>query len=839
MNWPTTRTFGRQQTAWTLTQSNRGSVIVSALIFAAIMGITIAFTSTYVSDRVKQTRGTAEKMDSRVVLDSVLAYTTNGIKQTWCFSTSWMQDPSCDLNHPRNTERMLLSDETLTYIASTPVPRPANIADVRLLKIEQTVNLENILSNHPLYLILSPLRDRFTSVSISIVNESSAIQTTKGREVPLRITIKLIPRGTETKAQEISSKVYAYPREVSYFALMLPKDLYLGSTAMKPGDNSFEAVEVISGSGLRFESPVFVNDNLHLPSQGSGMKNVTFADKVYLGGGFIRQAGKLFYPRTAGGTEGAYNHDLPEFKGLLSGYELDTQRDEGMDYLFNLVTVPKLDEEAFDLCKARVAAAYDLEQTKSTQLYTKLVSEGYNEFRLQASVGRIDNLVEQKHSQYYQIYTDVPGVTNAGNIMREGGSVFKVKVIYDGLQNPTNPASFGTYRTEFYVSRSTDASIYPIGNTSATSPRIDIKTSPRYIGGNSQFNEVDLKVTFTNPNNLVMGAAKTGSIHKSASVQIVLEAFDYGYTNAVNQRPYSTSSYNPAIGPYKVNGFIFTKTSPNAGQMDIKKAAANVWYADPTLSDKIKILSAKDSPNDVDYVAFDEQCFQMPEDDDAYFMSFGASDWSTSFVKKARKSWSFFPEYDGSEESGKSGGYNSGTEILGDNFVPGTSPASFHVMSLINKCVIPSNVNFVAGFYTCESLEIQARATPLRIIGTFIVGKIRIDPTAYKAGIRWSNIYHPSAAYELRAAGILGKLANNGGTVNCSSTLPPLWMPNAGVKTVLSHFACNPVSLRKADPFKWSTIDPDCALDEPSGKVKCKKRVTRFLIKEVTRSGAR
>src|SRR5690606_21338558 len=148
---------------------------------------------------------------------------------------------------------------------------------------------------------------------------------------------------------------------------------------------------------------------------------------------------------------------------------------------------------------------------------------------------------------------------------------------------------------------------------------------------------------------------------------------------------------------------------------------------------------------------------------------------STSFVKMSRKAWSFSSEYDGSKP-GQVDGYNSGTEILGDNIVPGYSQGSFHVLSLVKNCVIPANVNFVAGFYTCENLTIQARTAPLRIIGTFIVGKIKIDPSAYKAGIRWSNIYHPSAVIELRNAGVLGVLPQ-GAKVNCNS-LPPLWAPN-------------------------------------------------------------
>ncbi|MNT68544.1 hypothetical protein D3C72_2067870 [compost metagenome] len=90
--------------------------------------------------------------------------------------------------------------------------------------------------------------------------------------------------------------------------------------------------------------------------------------------------------------------------------------------------------------------------------------------------------------------------------------------------------------------------------------------------------------------------------------------------------------------------------------------------------------------------------------------------------------------------------------------------------------------------------------------------------------------------YELRAAGVLGKRAD-GTMVNCdSTTMPPLWMANIGLPTAVDHYICNPVSLRKADPFKWTTVDPDCGVVDNAPVRSCKKAMTRFLVKEVSRS---
>jgi len=823
-----------------------GSMILQALVFAAIMGVMIGFSAIYVTDRIKQVRSTAAKMDYRVAADSVMAYTLNGIKQSWCFTTSWVQDISCDLNHPRNVERMLLSDEALTYIGATQVPHPTPVINTRLSLISQTVSLTSVTTTHPLYLILNPLKDKYSSVSFTIRRDDSAIQTTKGREVPLKVTIHMSATAASgLQDLELISKIYMYPREISYFSLVTPRDLYLGTSSSNAGDIVFDAADPGTSGGLRFESPVFVNDNLVLPTVGSSMSNVTFVDKVYMGGGMIRQGSKLFNPKSAGGAKSDYNDTLAEFGGILAGYELDNERDGGLDYLFNLQPPDNLDLAAFNLCKARITASVDLAVTKDAQLYTRLVSGAANTFNLSATIGRVDNLIEQNHepaSEGYTFKTDAPGVAKAGTmISRSGGSVFKVKIIYAGMANPTNAAApRTTYTTQFYMTRSSEAVVYPIGDASPTNPQISVVTKPHVIGGNSQFNQVDFEVKFINAANLNIGPYSTGTSFSNGSVSMVLEALDYGYYKAQNIR--SASATNAAMGAFKANGFRFFKDASN--NVQVYAQSANQWYTNQRLqTDPLyPIYDQNQYPDDVDYIAFDEKCFAVPEAEDAYYMSFAAADWSTSYVKEARASWSFSPEfYSASTSNVSTTGYLDGELIIDAGFarfVPGLSYPQFKVQSLVKTCRITANANFVAGFYACENLIIDSRNTPLRIIGTFITANLKIDPTAYRSGIRWSSIYHPTATAELQAAQILGKDAS-GAVVNCNSTsLPPLWMPNIGIQTAYTHFICNPVSLRKADPFKWTTVDPDCAYDKDATKVKCKKRLTRFLVKEISRTGS-
>jgi hypothetical protein len=264
------------------------------------------------------------------------------------------------------------------------------------------------------------------------------------------------------------------------------------------------------------------------------------------------------------------------------------------------------------------------------------------------------------------------------------------------------------------------------------------------------------------------------------------------------------------------------------------------WSTNEMLNDDITNFKIYETvPEAIDWAKLDELCMAQPDTTagSAFYASFPSANWGTSFVKQSEHAWRFNPD------PSWSAGYYNGTinfsspEYRYDTSL-GTNP-EFRILSKIKDCVIKSSANFVTGFYVCETLTIEARSEPLRIIGTFITGKLNIHDSAYSNGIRWSSIYSPQALYELRAAKILGKYKSGLYVPDCNSTsLPPLWSPNLGITSALAHYLCNPVSLRTADPFKWTMVDPDCGI-EPSVdpmKVACKSQPRRFLIKEISRT---
>ncbi|WII72308.1 hypothetical protein QJS83_00310 [Bdellovibrio sp. 22V] len=333
-------------------------------------------------------------------------------------------------------------------------------------------------------------------------------------------------------------------------------------------------------------------------------------------------------------------------------------------------------------------------------------------------------------------------------------------------------------------------------------PKIHISikkpTDPRKPGdkeSNPTFR--DLEVSFENAELLINGNGDPQNIN------LKFEAYDVSYFQGTSLRTWSQQNQDNTKGwlMFTRNGFGFN--SP--------QALTDRWG------------NSKGSlPDDDPYINYDERC------SNSGFSAFGTAQWSQSFAPNSKHSWSFTNKYDDRANFV----FNAGNAYKGVN----TSTATFIIKSMAKDCIITSEANFVAGFMTCERLYIQARSTPLRIVGSFIVTNgVFIDDKAYEHGIRWSTIYHPMATYELRQAGILKAMDNQ----SCSTINRfPVWHPMPSMKDVANLYRCNAISLRsKADPFRWTAVDPDCGLlpNQPAKSTVCKNRLVRFYVLEVSR----
>lgn len=231
-------------------------------------------------------------------------------------------------------------------------------------------------------------------------------------------------------------------------------------------------------------------------------------------------------------------------------------------------------------------------------------------------------------------------------------------------------------------------------------------------------------------------------------------------------------------------------------------------------------------PANIDLATLDQQCEQLRNAMSS--QSFGGAGWDADFSKTTRHSWNFAgldTSTAGQDPVVNTLIMDSANSLLGNN-------PKFLVHSIVGQCIIKSTANFVSGFLSCDELIIEDRGTPLRIIASIITGKVSIHPNAFKSGIRWSTIYHPQATQELRNARILKR----GGGGACTGFSQPIWHPIPSIIETSDRYACNAISLRaKANPFQWTSVDPDCGLLPGATNTSCKKRAMRFFVVEHSR----
>lgn len=205
--------------------------------------------------------------------------------------------------------------------------------------------------------------------------------------------------------------------------------------------------------------------------------------------------------------------------------------------------------------------------------------------------------------------------------------------------------------------------------------------------------------------------------------------------------------------------------------------------------------------------------------------SFADVNWDNDdyFANQAQESWNF------------ANPAPAATVTIG--WANATANKIFEVRARIGTCVVPSTVDLVAGFYVCDRLVIQSRANPLDFIGTLMVSRMEIDPAAVNAGITFRSIYHPVATKILQDQNILRGFSDGAGSCGTFAGATPVWHPDPSIEDQYNQFACNAVSLqKKADPFAWSSVSPDCGLRSGGGSTpSCMRKPRRYLVQEVGR----
>ncbi|MCM2280917.1 MAG: hypothetical protein NDI61_03625 [Bdellovibrionaceae bacterium] len=783
----------------------------------------------------------------QTALHSLLDYTVNGVRQKWCFTPAWLENPTCTLFDANNVERLLLSEESLTAIEVSGTPHPVPLSATRTKKIDVTTPISAITSSHVLFKIIQQLANLgVEGIRFEIERVDNYNTPTKSREIVLQSKVTLILEDVDpSRYPFVEAQMVVFPRELATNALVIANDFNLDApTANLPSTPGDAAVRPEGGfnagiKGLRFESPVFVNGDIRLPANAnSAFAHVSFVDKVILGGGHVYSATALATPLTAGGAADRFYTQSRQFGGFLGGIEMDPGRDSGLDYFAGIVPASPLDLSNLNLCKKRVHARSDLSLTKASQLFNRYdgssVSGMTSQYNMELHTGSLDGFKEQ---------TIVPVATSFGS------SVLPAPTLNNNGKKPILRVHVGITG---YTGSS--APLYARGDLSADStftiqmgapsggtvPAIVISTTPfTYPGGMEQTNQVDFQVRFENQDLFNVGTVTVApGMTSPASIHIEVEAYDYAYGQGVNNRV-DPETIHDIMKEWKNNGFTFLRGADQKYQiMAGGPVTVGAWQT-CSLLNAVKcsgvgypVFDPSQAPIDMDYAEFDKKCNMPPSDPNQYYPSFQASDWGVSFAPTARFSWGF-TEAGTATQPGFYDGVMNFTAGGGSAFDPGAGVyPTFKIHSIVKTCVVTSSANFLAGFLTCDEFIIEPRATPLRIIGTVITGRMVIDPTAIAAGIRWSSIYSPTAVYELREARILK--APDG--IDCESPSTPAWHPYPAISFARAMYSCNALSLGAlADPFRWTMVDPDCGILSGQAAVTCKSRVMRFAIRELWR----
>ncbi len=354
----------------------------------------------------------------------------------------------------------------------------------------------------------------------------------------------------------------------------------------------------------------------------------------------------------------------------------------------------------------------------------------------------------------------------------------------------------------------------------ANPPTATIATEPVILDGKRQPNQFFVVVTLRNENFL------------PKDFSLTLQGYDLACDKTDDLRSLNATFTAPdkSVKTLQTLDPSFTR----AGRLDLRRGTGTTFSADAWVQDTWNYADAATRTNKGavtnalattrNFGAEIEACKTAADST----VSFAAVSWDHSFAPSTRQSWNFAnpsvsPNFPSWNPSG-------GPALI----INTTMSNTFQVRSIIGTCRIDPATVFVAGFFTCDKLEIPARTQPLRVIGSFIVSSAEISPSALAQGITWSNIYQPQAVLELRGKGILGTYTS--GVSNCDLPSSPIWHPEPGLLDLSRIFQCSPVALReKGANWQWSLVDPDQGIISGAAAPTRKNRVQRYLLKEISR----
>jgi|GEM_PF-4107631 len=686
----------------------------------------------------------------------------------------------------------------------------------------------------------------------SISKDISLISPLDSKLILIRISVELFLNNSildfQTKNPKAISVLSLKPRELNQFALIITKDINLNyhpTDASRTEAAQFNIPYHKEGKedffsdpkniGIRFESPVYINNNLilaHTEVQPAPYSPVTFADKVYFGNGSIKRATesgvlKDYIPSHFGDIKKTFFTQGSNFGGLGQGYSIDGFNDAGLykiyEYFDPSFTIPP---DAIvppqyapgSSTNSRIATQCQQYSTPSnrsdSQLHLKFkdspstlskqielgvslanVFKGQTTTKENLSQGLLNNKKltrdEKVYShldensefaihyktelkQFNEDFEEEKLVLTQNEIFEsENNFLFDNVLKINITPQGASPLILGKKKLTLHLSRNSSAEF--IGTSLTEDSQKIFKISTKQI-----------KSTASPENKITLNLEVFNQDYFPSEFQVSLTAYDLDSQLDSNSELFSSEQMTQKNIQFKVvNNSLETFDSQNN-----KLSEAKNYFLDP----QNEVTVSNENISDRFYESY--QCGRQTKGTDYR----GLSSIGESFVQDSIYSW-FIKDADSD---------NLGTEKILEHLCQNDpslcykSPGAgtwhfscggsnhqyyksltmwnacgyvdgqiFSMRSPVENCVIDKTAKLITGYYLCQNLIIEERSDPLEIIGTFIVANAQIHESAVQAGVSWKSIYHHDALQTARRLKILSHKINreDGGFSDCNDVI--------------------------------------------------------------------
>lgn len=840
-------------------RSEAGVAFVTVIVVTAAL-ITGSY---YMFGKLSTTTKLVNKFEKKAIsaytMRGLVSYAKDLMASRVCIDPSeqtGIPTTNCKLTDSGSLERLLLTPSVFldlcTYYSNNGKPQDGlqNFCEpgkpsLLLSSFEFNILASKINLQHALYPLFDKNYDSALSAKCLNFKYTSSASNTASAVATVRTNV------TAYKEESCTGEVISeggsvdifYPRALNSYSLISNRSLSIGTAAAESDHNTLNPA-----SKIIFQSPVYVNKNFYLPGSGpAAEKNTIFNGRVYVSGDVRNLSNGYMTPVLVEGGD-LWLARYPHFTGIRNGL-IRTSGEPSLTRMFDPTMAPAFDGSLTAKCndynRRKEAAQYCNDLPK---LVAKKLSPG------KYAIG-VSKLSEMQGSDVKITSTDGTPVSYPDNIIPTksqltldyGPTKVYLTVQASGAEAHVDLVKLGAM--ELRNGRDCIESTFPerkvciedgvvISKTPTGSPEVATSTAPYGTVTNSaEFRQNDRSFERTTVSNCV-------SVGGSPVQMCEVRKETYNVATAVIPGPQLKFLTTPHL---TAKGTI----APQVFNLEIKMDTYDSALFE--IKNSMKVLNFTAHPNDIcaarqfnysfkidlesteilkdvtsmyNWVNTDGTPINLTSDESDYLRGDFCYFEICSSVAPPASSYASY-DADWSKEAFNSFNYNPIDNV--NNYVPNASRSGydkifnesdttvtnrividssfanlFNTYGIVDRCVIKSSAVVVKGLFICRFLVIEDRTADLKMVGTFIVDKLKIGRTG-SSTITWMSLFHPTAR------DLISNDADpkNGlkSVANCpTDPNNPFW----GMLTEGNR--CDPSSLiqKKSKPMTWTTFDPLC-----------------------------